>query len=51
MEVTKKMIADVQNMSLDEGLMFASRMNAHSRSSDECKRGINNFLNKIPQEW
>lgn len=51
MEVTKKMIADVQNMSLDEGLQFAARMNAHSRGSEECKLGIRNFLNKIPQSW
>lgn len=51
MEVTKKMIADVQNMTLDEGLQFAARMNAHSRGTDECKTGISNFLNKIPQSW
>lgn len=51
MEVTKKMMADVQNMTLDEGLMFAARMNAHSRSTEECKTGIHNFLNKLPQSW
>ena len=51
MEVTKKMIADVQNMTLEEGLMFAARMNAHSRSSPECIKGIHNFLNKLPQNW
>lgn len=51
MEVTKKMIADVQNMSLDEGLQFAARMNAHSRGTEDCKAGIRNFLNKTPQSW
>jgi methylglutaconyl-CoA hydratase len=51
MEVTKKMLADVQNMTLDEGLMFAARMNAHSRGTEECMRGIQNFLNKTPQSW
>jgi len=51
MEVTKKMLADVQNMNLDEALMFASRMNAHSRSSEECIKGIRNFLSKNPQSW
>jgi len=51
MEVTKKMIADVQNMSLDEGLQFAARMNAHSRGTEDCKIGIRNFLNKTPQSW
>lgn len=51
MEVTKKMIADVQNMSLDEGLQFAARMNAHSRGTEDCKSGIRNFLNKTPQSW
>lgn len=51
MEVTKKMIADVQNMTLDEGLQFAARMNAHSRATEECRTGIRNFLNKTPQSW
>jgi hypothetical protein len=32
-------------------LMFAARMNAHSRGTEECMRGIQNFLNKTPQSW
>jgi methylglutaconyl-CoA hydratase len=51
MEVTKEMIARVQEMSLEEGLQYASEMNAVARSSEDCQRGIASFLNKEPITW
>lgn len=51
MEVTKEMIARVQEMSLEEGLQYAAQMNAVARGSEDCQRGIAAFLNKEPLEW
>lgn len=49
--LTKKMIADVQQMNLVDGLAYASRMNAIARSSEDCKKGIQAFLNKEKLVW
>ncbi|WP_347156461.1 enoyl-CoA hydratase/isomerase family protein [Pontibacter chitinilyticus] len=51
MELTKDMIARVQGMGLEEGLQYASEMNAVARSSEDCRRGIAAFLNKEPLAW
>jgi methylglutaconyl-CoA hydratase len=51
MELTKRMIAEVQSLSLDEGLDLAVRMNAEARATNDCKRGIAAFLNKEPLTW
>jgi methylglutaconyl-CoA hydratase len=51
MMLTKKMIAEVQSMSLEDALSFASASNAKARASDDCKRGIASFLNKEKLSW
>ncbi|MBC5994605.1 enoyl-CoA hydratase/isomerase family protein [Pontibacter cellulosilyticus] len=51
MEVTKEMIARVQEMSLEGGLQYAAEMNAIARGSEDCQRGIASFLNKEPIKW
>ncbi|NEM97330.1 enoyl-CoA hydratase/isomerase family protein [Pontibacter burrus] len=51
MEVTKEMIARVQEMTLEEGLQYAAEMNAVARSSEDCQRGIAAFLNKEIISW
>jgi len=51
MGTTKRMIAEVQSMKLDEALTFAARCNADARASDDCKKGINAFLNKQKLIW
>jgi methylglutaconyl-CoA hydratase len=51
MEVTKEMIARVQEMSLEEGLQYAAEMNAVARGSEDCQKGISAFLNKEPLVW
>ncbi|HIE16469.1 MAG TPA: enoyl-CoA hydratase/isomerase family protein, partial [Bacteroidales bacterium] len=40
---TKRLIADVQNLSFQEGLMYSAKLNAESRGNDDCKRGIEKF--------
>jgi methylglutaconyl-CoA hydratase len=51
MEVTKEMIARVQEMSLEDGLQYAAEMNAVARGSEDCQRGIDAFLNKQALTW
>ncbi len=51
MMLTKKMIAEIQSMSLTEALDYAATMNAQARSTDDCKKGIDAFLNKKDLSW
>jgi methylglutaconyl-CoA hydratase len=51
MELTKKMIAEVQSLSLAQALDYAAKMNATARSMDDCKRGIEAFLEKKELSW
>jgi methylglutaconyl-CoA hydratase len=48
---TKTMINQVQGKSFDEALDFAVKQNAIARSSTDCKRGIQAFLNKEKLSW
>ncbi len=51
MALTKQMIDRVQSMSLEDALAYAARMNAETRASEDCKKGINTFLNKENLTW
>lgn len=51
MGLTKKMIAEVQNKGLEDALSYAAEMNAKARESEDCKKGINAFLNKEKVKW
>jgi methylglutaconyl-CoA hydratase len=51
MGLTKQMIAKVQALPIEEALTFAAEMNAKARGSDDCRRGINAFLNKERIIW
>ena len=51
MALTKRMIAEVQSLNLEEGLDYAAKMNASARESDDCKKGISSFLNKEKLLW
>ncbi|OEK03456.1 methylglutaconyl-CoA hydratase [Roseivirga sp. 4D4] len=46
MAATKQMIAQVQAMSLEDGLNYAAEQNALARATEDCQKGIANFLNK-----
>ena len=48
---TKSMINQVQSQSLDDALNYATQQNAMARSSTDCKRGIQAFLNKENISW
>lgn len=49
--MTKQMIAKVQGLGLEEGLEYASAMNAKARANKDCKKGIAAFLNKETITW
>ena len=38
-------------MGLNEALQYAAEMNAKARATDDCKHGINAFLNKQKPNW
>lgn len=49
--LTKQLLNQVQDMPLGEALDFAAEMNAHARATNDCKKGIQAFLNKSKIEW
>lgn len=51
MGATKQMIANIQNLSLEDGLNLAAQQNAKARATEDCKKGISAFLNKENTRW
>ncbi len=51
MELTKKMIEEVQSMKLAEALDYASEQNAYARTTDDFRKGIKAFLSKEELNW
>lgn len=51
MSMTKTMISQVQDMPLEQALELAITKNAKVRESDDCKRGIEAFLNGEQIFW
>ena len=51
MELTKQMISEIQSMPLQDALSYASKINAEARSTNDCKNGINAFINKTRPSW
>lgn len=49
--LTKRVLADVRGMGLDEGLAYAAQVNAFARSTADCQAGIRAFLAKEPPPW
>jgi methylglutaconyl-CoA hydratase len=51
MAATKRLMAQVQQLPLDEALALAAATNAEARAFADCQRGIAAFLNKAELEW
>ena len=51
LSITKNMLAEVQDMNLEDALNYAARQNAQARETEDCKRGIMAFLNKEEILW
>lgn len=51
MELTKDLIAHIQDMDLQRGLSYAAERNAYARETLDCRQGIASFLNKEKIVW
>lgn len=49
--LTKQLLNTVQNLSLEDSLEEAIKLNVQTRSSADCKKGIAAFLNKEKLGW
>jgi methylglutaconyl-CoA hydratase len=47
----KEMMRALTAMSRDQALDYAAKQNAVARASEDCRRGIDAFLNKEPLKW
>ncbi len=48
---TKEMISKVQSMDIEDALSYAAEMNAQSRATKDCQKGIGTFLSKEKIKW
>lgn len=46
MNLTKKMVNDISNLNVNDAVDYCIRLNAISRSTEDFKNGLQNFLNK-----
>lgn len=49
--LTKQMLARVPGMGLDEALDYAVQMNAFARGTEDCRAGVDAFLNDEDPPW
>lgn len=49
--LTKRLLAYLPGMGLQEALAFATQANAFARATDDCQAGIAAFLNKTAPPW
>lgn len=47
----KEMMRTISAMNRDQALDYAAKQNAVARGSEDCKKGIDAFLNKQPLQW
>lgn len=51
MQFIKKLIADVQEFPIEHAIKFAAKLDAHSRGTEDSRRGIEALLNKEQLRW
>jgi methylglutaconyl-CoA hydratase len=50
-QMIKKMLIETQDLTFQEGLDYAAKMNVMARKSNDCKKGISAFLSKETLKW
>jgi methylglutaconyl-CoA hydratase len=50
-KMIKQMYFSLEGMSMDESIDYACEMNAKARETEDCKHGIQSFLNKKKITW
>jgi methylglutaconyl-CoA hydratase len=48
---TKRLYQELQDLPLKDGLELAAQLNARSRQSTGCQKGLTNFLNRTKINW
>jgi methylglutaconyl-CoA hydratase len=51
MGLVKELISRIAGMSMSDALDYAANLNALTRMTDDCKKGIESFLKKEPIKW
>ncbi len=51
MGLIKELLSRIHGMSTPDALDYAANLNALTRMTEDCKKGIEAFLNKEKQEW
>ncbi|HLT71312.1 MAG TPA: enoyl-CoA hydratase-related protein [Cyclobacteriaceae bacterium] len=51
MKTTKKLLANMQSLTMEDALTLAAETNARARDTADCRRGISAFLNKEKIDW
>jgi len=51
MGLVKELLGRIHGMSTPDALDYAANLNALTRMTDDCKKGIDAFLNKEEQKW
>ncbi|MCL5267781.1 MAG: enoyl-CoA hydratase/isomerase family protein [Bacteroidetes bacterium] len=49
--LTKEILSEVRDMTLEEAMKYGAMMNVVARSTDDFQKGVNSFLNKSQVEW
>jgi methylglutaconyl-CoA hydratase len=47
----KELLSRIHGMSVNDALNYASNLNALTRMTDDCKKGVESFLKKEPMKW
>jgi len=51
LRITKQLIANIQNLNIEDAFNLTAETNAKSRETDDCKKGIGAFLSKKEIKW
>ncbi|NNF34435.1 MAG: enoyl-CoA hydratase/isomerase family protein, partial [Saprospiraceae bacterium] len=51
MTMTKQLMNQIMSIPLNDALDLAAQMNAKARSTEDCKKGLEAFLNKESIMW
>ena len=51
MGLIKELLARIHGMTTNDALSYAANLNALTRMTEDCKKGIDSFLRKEPMKW
>jgi methylglutaconyl-CoA hydratase len=50
-KLTKALLSKVSSMTMEDSLIYAAKLNAEARLTEDCKKGIAAFLDKKQPKW